>query len=333
MRRISAHNNPSPATSGPSGETPQELTTSLPNKPESVISDTHHHYDHHFAYAGDSYRYLGAESCLVKSPRLHATSLQTPFEDDDDWQLSWKQSNAKTHELVEVYLDTIQPLYPIMDMSARYLAQEPPPDLTETELFTLNMICSIACHVMPGTNRKRHPDHRWNPSGRLSYHMGNSIKYRNFAGIFYSRAQEHLEASTIEPTMDTLRAVLLLAINSLFDPKSGNIGQQIALATRLALALEFQVEVQELGSDDATMIRNMHKIIFCLENEVASTLDRPATFPEPVSNRRVLLACTTLTNSRNGNCHSTRTNLLTTFAPSTDYNTDSVKATVSLKKT
>jgi hypothetical protein len=94
---------------------------------------------------------------------------------------------------------------------------------------------------------------------------------------------EHLEAATVEPTIDTLRAVLLLAINSLFDPKTGNIGQQVALATRLAYNLEAQRELQELAPDEVDVLRNMHMTIFSIENEIASTLDRPATFPEPVS--------------------------------------------------
>lgn len=284
VRRISARNNPSPADSG---GTPQESNAAATIKTESVISDVQHHYEHHFAYAGDSYRYLGAESCLVKSPRLQTATIQPPLgEDDDDWQLSWKQTPAKNYELVDVYLNIIQPLYPILDLSARYLAPEPPPDLTDTELFNLNMACSIACHVMPSTHRRRHPHHLWNATGRLSYHQGNSLKYRNIAITYFAQAMDRLEASTMEPTIDTLRAVLLLAINSLFDPKSGNIGQQVALATRLALALERA----ELGPKDTEILRYMHSTIFSLENELASTLDRPATFPEPVSIRRVHLS-------------------------------------------
>jgi hypothetical protein len=113
---------------------------------------------------------------------------------------------------------------------------------------------------------------------------------------------EHLEAATVEPTIDTLRAVLLLAINSLFDPKTGNIGQQIALATRLAYNLEAQRELQELAADEVEVLRNMHMTIFSIENEIASALDRPATFPEPVSiyKRPRVLAVSNLL-CRNGN--------------------------------
>jgi hypothetical protein len=117
----------------------------------------------------------------------------------------------------------------------------------------------------------------WPASGKLDFHHVASDKYRCLAESFYKIAMDHLEAATTEKTIATLRSVLLLAINSLFDPKSGNTGQQIALATRLALNLE----LQEQGPRDAELLRNMRFTIFSLENEIASTLDRPATFPEP----------------------------------------------------
>jgi hypothetical protein len=144
------------------------------------------------------------------------------------------------------------------------------------------MVYSIACYQEPGANRKKDPKYQWPSSGKLDFHHLASEKYRVLAEQFFNRAMEHLEASTVEPTITTLRAVLLLAINSLFDPKSGNIGQQVALATRLALNLEATLELQEISPEDTEMIRNMHSTIFSIENEIASTLDRPATFPEPV---------------------------------------------------
>jgi hypothetical protein len=40
--------------------------------------------------------------------------------------------------------------------------------------------------------------------------------------------------------------------------------------------------LQELQPKEVEVLRNMHITIFSLENQVASTLDRPALFPEPV---------------------------------------------------
>lgn len=261
-------------------------------KTEPYIPSTGLRYEHHFAFAGDSFRYLGSESCLLKSPRLDATNIPPPFEydeDDDEWQLATKDSPAKQWELLALFLATIQPVYPVLDPSLRYLCQEPPSDLTQTELFTLHMIYSISCYILPNTGKRRDVEQTWNPTGRLSYHQANSIKYRALATQYFNTAMEHLEAATMEPTIATLRSVLLLAINSSFDPKTGNIGQQVALAARLAFDLESKRELQELEPNDVEMLRTMHMTIYCLENQVASTLDRPALFPEPVCYPNILI--------------------------------------------
>jgi hypothetical protein len=246
------------------------------------------HYEHHFAYAGHDYRYLGSESCLLRSPRLQPRKVASPLvldDDDDDWALTWKKSSAQEWELLHLYLEVIQPVYPILDTAlpvGRYLVKDVPKDLTHTEIFTLNIIYSIACYVLPSTGKRNDLQHTWNPSGRLSYHQANSLKYRALATDYYAKAMEHLGTATMDPNIATLRAVLLLAIHSSFDPKTGNSGQQIALAGRLAFDLEAKAELQELQPNEIEVLRNMHMTIFSLENQVASTLDRPALFPEPV---------------------------------------------------
>lgn len=242
-------------------------------------------YEHHFAEAANSYRYLGAESCLLKSPRLHAEhNIRDQQTDDefDEWQFMNKDSAEKQYELMQLYLEIMQPIYPILDSSLRYLGPELPNDLTSTEMFSLYMIYSIACYILPNTGKKQPHDKGWNPSGRLGYHQANSIKYRSLATQYFADAMEHLEVATLEPNIDTIRSVLLLAINSSFDPLAGNIGQQIALAGRLAFDLESKRALQELEPNDVELLRAMHMTIYSLENQIASTLDRPALFPEPV---------------------------------------------------
>ncbi len=168
-------------------------------------------------------------------------------------------------------------------MTQRYITLKVPTDLSANEIFSLNMIYSIACHVIPNSAKRQDARNLWQSSGKQARYQANCLKYRNLAGKFYDKAMEHVEAATLEPTIDTLRAVLLMAINSLFDPKSGNIGQQIALAARIAYSLEAKAEQEVSASSNVEMLRNMHMTIFSIENEIASTLDRPATFPEPVS--------------------------------------------------
>lgn len=288
MRRLSphAHANTSPAASSatPTNETSSTSTVKF----EPDLFEENRHIKHHFAFAADDYRYLGSESCLLRSPRLQPRKVRSPLvldDDDEDWHLTWKKSSAKEWELLDLYLEIIQPVYPILDLSlpvGRYLVEDVPSDLTATETFTLNMIYSISCYILPNTGKKRDSKDIWNPSGRLSYHQANSLKYRALATEYYNKAMEQLEAATMDPNMATLRAVLLLAIHSSFDPKSGNAGQQIALAARLAFDLEAKAELQELEPTEIEVLRNMHMTIFSLENQIASTLDRPALFPEPV---------------------------------------------------
>ncbi|KAF2736214.1 hypothetical protein EJ04DRAFT_551446 [Polyplosphaeria fusca] len=271
VRRLSASHLPSPAeTASTLQATPSAVKTPSTAKAESVASDQNH-FDHHFAYAGGSYRYLGADSCLVKSPRLQPAGVSSPDMDEEDWAAVNSEPALGTFELVELYLDAVQPMYPILDLSLRFLQPELPSDLTPPEIFSLNMIYTIACHFYPGTNAN------YLPSGKLSFHHARFCRYRLYGQQFFDEATKYLEASTVETTIATLRAVLLLAVNSLFDPKSGNIGQQVALAARLALNLE----KQDLSPEDTTLLRNMQATIFSIENEIASTLDRPATFPEP----------------------------------------------------
>ncbi|KAJ4355762.1 uncharacterized protein N0V89_003782 [Didymosphaeria variabile] len=305
VHKLNARANPSPAASGPTSQDPPASTpTSLAKneifRTESVVSETPGHPvhpEHYFAEAAGSYRYLGSEACLVKSPRQKAKELNWPSEEDDDWRISIRQSDAKNHELVEVYLEQIQTLYPILDLSARYLGPELPNDLTEVELFDLNMIYSIGCHVTPLILSKKirqredfgklwnpSDDQLWNVSGRHTYRMAHTQNYTLLAQHFLETAELYMEAATADATIQGLRAILLLAINSLFDPLKGNIGQQIALATRLAIALE--QKGHELSPNDMITIRRMHTTIFSLENEIATVLDRPATFPEPVSHYR-----------------------------------------------
>jgi hypothetical protein len=104
VRRLSGRDHPSPATSG---QAAQDASLVTPAETDSTFSDTNIHYEHHFAFAGDSYRYLGSESCLLMSPRLHTAYQRSPFEDDEEFEVQWKDTPEKRHELVEEYLQVM----------------------------------------------------------------------------------------------------------------------------------------------------------------------------------------------------------------------------------
>ena len=102
VRRLEARSNPSPTASA---DTPQGGSSNATAKAESILPGTGLQHEHHFAYAADSYRYLGSESCLLKSPRLQSTYVRSPFDEEDDFVLEWKSSPQKLHELVEEYME------------------------------------------------------------------------------------------------------------------------------------------------------------------------------------------------------------------------------------
>ncbi|KAF2277039.1 uncharacterized protein EI97DRAFT_375495 [Westerdykella ornata] len=201
--------------------TPSTIASSSTAEAASVSADEHLH-SHHFVYASGSYRYLGANSCLLRSPRLQRTEASVPLiPQSEEWEQVVK-SCTRTQDLVRTYLDVVQPLYPVLDSGLRFLAPQPPEDLTSADLFALNMVCSIACYVMPEYKRKRDPRWHWSDLGKLDFHHFACKKFRLLAQNYFSKAAEYLEASTMERSIVTLRSVMLLAINSLFDPQSGN---------------------------------------------------------------------------------------------------------------
>lgn len=103
MRKLEAQNcSTSPTTSV---DTPQSAGSNTATRIEVTLPGAVPQYEHHFAYAADSYRYLGSESCLLKSPRLQSTYVRSPFDEEDDFVLEWKSSPQKLHELVEEYLE------------------------------------------------------------------------------------------------------------------------------------------------------------------------------------------------------------------------------------
>lgn len=111
VRRLESRN--SSSSPAASVDTPSGTSLITTTKPEPLLSGPTPQYEHHFAYAADSYRYLGSESCLLKSPRLQSTYVRSPFDADDDFVTEWKASPQKLHELVEEYLEC---MYELLDI-------------------------------------------------------------------------------------------------------------------------------------------------------------------------------------------------------------------------
>ncbi|KAK5058755.1 hypothetical protein LTR84_011019 [Exophiala bonariae] len=102
------------------------------------------------------------------------------------------------------------------------------------------------------------------------------LALHHLAADAHARALKHIDKATAEPSISTLQVVILLILYTLFDPKSGNVSQQLGFAVRLAIDLA--------GSDSyeqPSTLLTLHKIIYCLENHVCNVLVRPTSLPEP----------------------------------------------------
>ncbi|KAF2751431.1 hypothetical protein M011DRAFT_464167 [Sporormia fimetaria CBS 119925] len=283
-----------PSPPPPTSSTPASLPT-VDSNPFTVESSPSHlvvgstapnpntqHRSPCFAYAQGSFRYLGGNSCIVRAPRYRRPEPRTtPATDQGGVKPVLSKHFAKISILVRTYRDVVQPLFPIVDASQPCMTAQSCAGLDPTEAFCLNMMCSIACYLAPETQRKESPTWEWRQSGNLNFHHYGSQRYRKRAQEHYKKAMVHLEAPTSTPSITALRAVLLLAVSSLFNPKTGNIGQQVALASRLAIELDANFKVQRPLEKEVVTLRDFKAIIFCLENEFASTLDRPTFSPEP----------------------------------------------------
>jgi len=216
--------------------------------------------EHVFAHAGGAYRYLGGSSCLIAAIDIQGIGTQVVVPSLDlEPTFDGTSINLDVYiHLGNLYLVEIEPLFPLLNKQLQSLVLTNPTNCSSSvERLILFIIYNISCRLLRGSD-----EHKWLTLGEY----------------FRKHAMGLLEACTTDPTMPTLRIILLLAISSLFEPRDGNIGQQIALASRLAIDLASN----DLDQDDKEYLQQMHSVIFCLENEVATCLDRPATFAEPV---------------------------------------------------
>jgi len=115
------------------------------------------------------------------------------------------------------------------------------------QAFVVQMVCAIACHC-------------------VSKHK---LALVSLAADAHARALKHIDKATAEPSISTLQVVVLLILYTLFDPKIGNISQQLGFAVRLAIDLAGS-DYSEQPSPRLTL----HKIIYRLENHFCTVLVR-----------------------------------------------------------
>lgn len=160
--------------------------------------------------------------------------------------------------LLRIYFDSIHRIYPILNSSAPWLSPGVLMGLEAhpTQAFILQMVYAVACHC--DTER--------------------SSSLLSLASATHGRALKRIDKATAEQSASTLQGAILLVLYALFDPTSGNVSQQLGFAIRLAIDL-----AASEGDEEPLMLSTLHKIIYCLEQDVCGVLVRPTSLPEPAS--------------------------------------------------
>ncbi|OJI99491.1 hypothetical protein ASPVEDRAFT_81103 [Aspergillus versicolor CBS 583.65] len=215
-------------------------------------------------------RYIGNRSCLswplsVVNDTAETTTLAPPPLEVEEKLNS--DINQDVHwYLMMIYMDNIQPVYPVIEeslpfLSSNWLIDRDLDSLDARQLFTLDLVHSIASRDI---------------IDNISTDQRQS--YRVLADECHRRALVLFDKAATDISIPTLQAVILATLHSLFSPQQGNCEQLIGLAVRLAM--ELHASDKQARSDEGR-IQQLYRVTYCIENQVATTLDRPALLPEP----------------------------------------------------
>lgn len=165
---------------------------------------------------------------------------------------SWPVLNQEMHRyLLKLYFKCLHGPYPIIDETAPCFGEIQPLDdqLSTNESLILCLVYAAACHCLP------------NNDGRLLL-LSRSLR---------SAALSRSGAYFLNISISVLQVVLLLCLNSFFDPEGGSLGQQVTLAYRIWVELDAGADEQTKGT-----LQRLLRPLYSLGNQFARTLDRPS---------------------------------------------------------
>ena len=154
--------------------------------------------------------------------------------------------------LLETYINNIHCLYPFLDNTS------PPLTLVTQSLttpepwqeFMSQMVYSVACYCI------------------------DQDCYRSLGLESYRRAMKYIDRATASTTVESLQAVIILAVHGLFQPQHGNVSQLIGFAARLMM------DIERYCQNQGAPMYHIYTTLYSLENQFASVLDRPTLLPE-----------------------------------------------------
>lgn len=130
------------------------------------------------------------------------------------------------------------------------------------QFFRISMICAIAC-----ANKARHQ-----PS-----YSAESMQY-------YSEALRCVEEVTSEVSVESLVALLLLILFSMFYPRKGDLWKLLDFACRLSVELGYHTEQDAAFADEKSRMRRRRIFwsLYCIERSIGQHFGRPSDLPEEI---------------------------------------------------
>jgi hypothetical protein len=130
------------------------------------------------------------------------------------------------------------------------------------QFFRISMICAIAC----ANKARRQP----------SYSV-ESMQY-------YSEALRCVEEVTSEVSVESLIALLLLILFSMFYPRKGDLWKLLDFACRLSVELGYHTEQDAAFADEKSRVRRRRIFwgLYCIERSIGQHFGRPSDLPEEI---------------------------------------------------
>ena len=130
------------------------------------------------------------------------------------------------------------------------------------QFFRISMICAIAC-----ANKARHQ-----PS-----YSAESMQY-------YSEALRCVEEVTSEVSVESLIALLLLILFSMFFPRKGDLWKLLDFACRLSVELGYHTEQDAAFADEKSRVRRRRIFwgLYCIERSIGQHFGRPSDLAEEI---------------------------------------------------
>lgn len=175
---------------------------------------------------------------------------------------------AAVDRLVQVYVDFVQVMLPILHMPTFQLqlerVRDKSPDVTESDIFFVLMVLALSTMA-------------------LSRSLDPTAELRMSSEAFYIEASKHMEDIFEDNTYAGLQAILLCCYYSLLNPARGSVWHLVGLASRVCVDYGFHHETAQqlsLSPLEIDMRRRLFAAVYNLDRLLCHALGRPPSIPD-----------------------------------------------------